>query len=511
MATPIGPWIAPTLVIVGSVLLKLGMIRYRDTELAYAVAGGSIGGILATACGFSFPTLYFLAPEIFTSWLAHPWYFGSILAFLCISAGLFGYVCACLFEKSFIYEQQLSFPIGQLVYSMLTAHDHVQNQRRLIAGFSMATLVSWLQGGLLRIPSLLPRSLFLLPTMHIGAWRLESISLRLDMLPMLLAIGFIAGHLITIPLIVGALSKIIILDTVQRWFFSHASNADFMLAFCSGIVLIGALQSFTDLPRMAKQFWQRYAQKKSIHSSSWIKDIFQVLNMVEVGIIAVAIFGFLTFMQFPILEQFFLIVATFLTTYQITMIAGKIGMAQLGRFATFVMIPGLILFGIDPIHATITASFVEISGGVATDILFGKKMGYLMHMPSLQLKRFQLFGLCIASISIGVIFWILITHFGLGSEKLFAQRAQARALLINARNFDLLVLGLGMIYGFILKRIKVNPLLVLGGLLMPINYSIGLMIGGVLPIFVADSKSWEPFWSGMFAANSIWELIKIVF
>lgn len=98
--------------------------------------------------------------------------------------------------------------------------------------------------------------------------------------------------------------------------------------------------------------------------------------------------------------------------------------------------------------------------------------------------------------------------FGLGSEQLFAQRAQARALLINIRVFDLTVLIIGCLFGWLLKKIKMNPMLVLGGILMPINYSLSLILGGLLALCVKNREDWEPFWSGIFAANSIAELIK---
>ena len=219
---------------------------------------------------------------------------------------------------------------------------------------------------------------------------------------------------------------------------------------------------------------------------------------------------FLTYFGFSFIEQLYLIIFTFVCTYQITLIAGKIGMAQLGRFATFVMVPALFLFGVDAVKATIIATFVEISGGVATDVLFGKKMGHLAAIPKTQLKRFQLLGLVVSSLSVGIIFWMLINHFGLGSEQLFAQRAQARALLINVRSFNHYVLIIGAIFGFFLKKMKINPMLVLGGLLMPLNYSLGLIAGGLLTMFVEKREEWEPFWSGMFAANSVLELLKTV-
>lgn len=130
-----------------------------------------------------------------------------------------------------------------------------------------------------------------------------------------------------------------------------------------------------------------------------------------------------------------------------------------------------------------------------------------------QIKRsdiawFQLFGLVVSALTLGVVFWYLINHFGLGTEQLFAQRAQARALLISVKSFNMVVLLLGALFGVGLKYVHLNPMMVLGGLLMPINYSLSLVLGGMLTWAVKDKESWEPMWSGVFAANSITELIK---
>src|SRR5665647_44217 len=66
MATPIGPWIAPTIALLAMLLLKLFAIKHNNVErVGLITTAGSIGGILATGMGFSFPTLYFVDPLLF--------------------------------------------------------------------------------------------------------------------------------------------------------------------------------------------------------------------------------------------------------------------------------------------------------------------------------------------------------------------------------------------------------------------------------------------------------------
>ena len=356
----------------------------------------------------------------------------------------------------------------------------------------------------------LPSSITLTKGHAFGPISIPLIQLRFDVLPMLLAIGFITGHVIAIPLIVGAVSRIWLMEPINNFFFPAISGSDFMLAFGSGLVAVGAVQSFIDLPKMLKGWFRRL--RDGGVGKSMDMELFAPLqeraHMAQAILTLAMVIGYLSAVHFSVLSQFYLIIFSFICAYQIVVIAGKIGLAQLGRFATFVMVPALFLFGIDPLMVTVIATFVELCGGVATDVLFGRKMGRLAGINRTTLRWFQILGLVVSSIAAGIIMWLLVHRFGLGTEPLIAQRAQARALLINVSHFNWIVLIIGGLFGLLLKRCKLNPMLVLGGFLMPLTYSIGLIIGGLISFAVRDRDDWEPFWSGVFAANSITELAK---
>ncbi len=512
LATPIGPWIAPTLVLMSTCLIRLLPADNANklTMIALATAGSSVGGILATALAFSFPTLYFLDPTLFLAWMAQPWYFCLIMFFLSIAAGGLGFIIANMLEKKCIEEEQMSFPIGQVTYEMIAVQNQGPKVWQLLLGFLTTIFFSIFQSAHRFIGQIIPRVITIIKTITWGPITIPTIQLRMDIFPMLLAIGFITGHVIAIPLAVGSLAKIIMVDPLNRIFFSYIHEMDFILAFCSGMVVIGALQSFFDFPLFVNNFSKKLKRSNAAEYYTTFAHYHRAVNTYQLIIIASIIIGFLLYFKFSILNQLYLIIGTIICTYQIIIIAGKIGMAQLGRFATFVMAPAMILFGIDVVKLTLTATFVEICGGVATDMLFGRKMGFLGNLNRQQVRNYQLLGLLVSSLCIGIIFWLFIHHFGLGSEHLFAQRAQARALLINATHFNFGVLFLGAIFGLVLKKIKVNPMLVLGGLLMPLAYSLGLIIGGFIAMFFSNKQEWEPFWSGVYAANSVTELIKTV-
>lgn len=508
LATPIGPWIAPTLVFIALLCSKL-CSRITSSSMAYAVSAGSVGGIMATACAFSFPTIYFLDPALFNEWMQSPIFFSGMLGIFSFLAGSFGLFIADISEKTLIVEQNLSFPIGQMIHKMIMAQQQIRKAYELMAGFCASALFSFLQGGLMLAQTIIPKSITLFSASQWCIFAMPRMVVNLDIAPMVWAIGFVTGHVIALPLAVGALANIFLVNPVQRSFFSHLSATEFTLAFCSGIVLFITMMSVFGMPQQMMNGIKN-GMKKINDNNGAFKYLFDTQKMIISAFIAIALMLFLSYFQFPLHVQLYLVVCSIITTYQIAAIAGRIGLALLGRFATFVMVPAMLIFNLDYVQIVFIATFVEMSGGVAADVLFGRKLAQLSDISHETTRRYQLLGLLIASASIGIIFWLLINHFGLGSPELFAYRAQSRQLLIQAKNFDYIVLMLGGVFGMILQSIKLNPMLVLGGLLMPLDMTLGLVFGGLLAAIAKDKEEYYPFWSGVFAGNSICMLLRAI-
>jgi hypothetical protein len=504
MAAPIGPWIAPTLVLCASLLFS--WIKSKEqfsTTVALVTAAGSVGGIIATAFAFSFPAIYFLDSLTFNKWLSNPWYFAQIMTGLSLAAGSFGIWIANMYEDDLIDGENLPFPIGQLIYKMISAGNQIKKGLELILGFVSATVISLLQENIL-FRAIIPKAVTIIAP---RTWSVFSVPLvRFDIWPMLWAIGFVTGHVIAIPLLVGALSKLFIVDPLNAVFFPTLTSMDFVLAFCSGMVLAGAALGFLISPRAlmrsVKNWWYR---QNSYNFSRFTKNI-----ILQGTITLLLCMSYLSYFGFTSISILLLLAASGVCSYQLGEIAGKMGLAPLGRYATFVMVPAMVMFRLDYIQIILIATFVEIAGGVTADILFGRKMARLAHISRNQIMRYQYLGLIASSMCIGVVFWLFISHLHVGSDALFAYKAQSRALLVNVKQFNYWVLALGVLFGLLLKNIKMNPALVLGGLLMPLNLSLALITGGLLTLLTKNKEEYFPFWSGVFAANSIWMLLKAI-
>lgn len=508
MATPIGPWIEMTLVLIGMIIFSIFKTKDITTSLGLTTAAGGIGGILATGCGFSFPAIYFLDKDFFNSWLSDPVLFISIMAALAFASGSFGLIIAQLLEKQFIEKQQMPFPIGELVYKMISAENQIGKAIQLAIGFAVSLIFLFLQACSRLVNSQFP----LISKYKWGILTIPAIAIPMDQMLIYVSIGFVTGHVIAIPLAVGVLSKIFCIEPLY-YFYTGLGKAitidDFILAFGSGIVLFGAILSFVQLIGSVIKHIKKLREKKNVgdfaswahySGSIWCQVLFVLIFNISV----------LTYFNFSLQSQLYLFLFTVVCIYQILIIAGKIGLAPLGRFATYVMVPGMFLFGFSFVQAIFVATYVEIASGVAADALFGRKMGHLAKISDKSIIGFQWIGLIASACAVGAIFWLLINTFGLGNTvgALPVNKAFSRALLINIKSFDLIVLAFGMLFGYLLKFIKVNPILVLGAILMPIYVSLLLIFGGALTYLTKDKEYWYPFWSGIFAANSIWMIVR---
>jgi len=526
MAIPLGPWIAPILALLAIMVFGV-LCKNKDMlskKIVLATVGGSVGGILATALGFYFTTLYFLDESLFNSWLENPSYFIFIVSSISMVAGCCGVWMANLFEHKFIYKDRLPFPVAQLVNKTITAGRQVRKSVELLFGFVSNMVFCFLRDGLGKIASVIPSSITLIPKIELFMFQIPAI--RLDFWPMLWALGFVTGHMVAVPLAIGVISKIMLVRPIHELAFKGIPHMEYMITFCSGMVLSTAVYGLLKTPQVLfgsfKKLFKRSSSSGELEqdvqaseSKTPQKSFFGRVSIVETIIMGALFFGFLTYCNFSFLSQIYLFLFTFICTYQISVIAGKIGLAPMGKFATFVMVPAMFIFSLDYVQVTLVVTFVGVCSGVAVDILFGRKMAQLSDIPVSKVKFYQYLGVIVSSLFAGFVFLFLIKHFQLGSQELFAIRAQNRWMLINtlknATSFNYYVLILGAIFGFVLSKAKVSPLLVLGGLFMPINITLGLVIGGIGALFVKNRERMYPFWSGVYAAGSIWMLIRAIF
>jgi uncharacterized oligopeptide transporter (OPT) family protein len=350
---------------------------------------------------------------------------------------------------------------------------------------------------------------------------------------MLWAIGYVTGLQTLFPLLIGLLSKYLILyplnfhsEYLPFKLFTPYSNLQVAFAFCCGILVYEIFHGIPSFKKITSKMTLNIPEIKNnflrlvntvithkIKKKPDIPLISKIIIYVEPIICVSLTFILLSYFNFSLLAQLALIIFTIIATYQICVISGKIGLVQFGRFSLFVTLPMYILFNLNFVQATVVCTFFNVCAAVASDLLFDYKTGSLCNITSATMHRYQWLGLLISALSCGFIFWLLFTHLKIGSPDLFAQRAQSKAVIIQTFQFDKYIVMIGFFFAFILKKFKISPAMTFGGILMPNDMTFALVIGGLVAHLTKgkDNQSEKDFFSaGVFSSESIWVFIKIV-
>ncbi len=522
MATMVGPWIAPTIVLMTSMLFKLSRMQDKQgmtTSLALVQTIGSVGGIIAMGIGFTLPTLFFLDPELFAAWLRSPVYFCTLIGTTCLSAGALGMWLARMMRDRLIQKDKLAFPVSAMIHKTITSQSQGIAAKRMMLGFSSSAIFCLLRDGFLSFKGILPKTMYFLSG-TVGK------ALPFALWPTLWAIGFTTGSIVALPLLVGMVSKYVVLAPLNSTFFSLGEE-NFTMAFCSGLVVAEVVAGLKGYPKIISKTLKGVFGPDSLQK---LKEKF-VTPTNKSGAVAVdmayrggvvlrdnreASFAILSsllllsYLGFSLPAQILLLVLVSIATYQIAHLSARVGLVPFGRFATFVMLPMMLMFGLNSLQLTMVCVFANVCFGVATDLLFDYKVGNLCAVSERRIHRAQWLGLIITSLTIGFFLWLLFTNFDLGSAELCAQRGRSRALLIQSTGFNYWVMLCGAMFGMLIKKLKVSPALTLGGILMPNSISIGLVLGGITSRLTKQNEGLGTFWSGVFASESLWILVRML-
>ncbi|MCB9493704.1 MAG: hypothetical protein H6679_05520 [Epsilonproteobacteria bacterium] len=506
IATMVGPWFAPTIVLVCAMLLREHTKNHANAFLIQAISAG--GGIIATGVGFTLPMLYFLEPELFSTWLQEPLSFCGFLSLLTFSAGLIGLFLGKTFSHKLLTNQALRFPVSQVIYQTAVAQDQPKQGAMLGLGGGLTLVASLLKDGLGSIQGVLPSSIPLIPFVT-ARW---AASFTIPLWPGMWATGFIIGASCIVPLIVGIATKQAISYTLTTYSLINLKPESFMIAFCGGMLCADMiLSNLKGLKKLLTKPSILTGPKQALGKTyRKLTSAFVDLRMLKALLSFLPASLLLTHFQFSVLAQLTLFALTALSCYHICFLGCQIGLLQFGRFSTFVLIPMFLIFKLNFLQATIICVFFNVCAAAAADLLFDFKIGAMSSIKQKKMEYAQLIGLLLTSLSIGAILWFIFTHLPLGSAHLFAQRGQAKALLIQTFQFDPLVMTLGALFAIALKFGRVSAMMVFSGIVMPVHMSLGIIAGSLASKIFPNQQAGLPFCAGIFTAESLWILLRIL-
>ncbi|MCX5924007.1 MAG: hypothetical protein NTZ68_01095 [Candidatus Dependentiae bacterium] len=483
MSTQLGPWVAPVFVVVCMVLaMPLVSRSWFREHVIITIAAGSIGGMVGTCLGLTWPSFYFLHEDAFMQSMKSPMIFAGTISLFVLSAGAMAFLMAYTLKDHLIVEHKLPFPMSRLVHDIVYIDKEKSSQAMMKQGIVAST--AW--------------NIFLLVQ---RVW-LHPYATQLHMAPMLISIGFVTGSMSAIPLLVGMVSRKVVLYGLRNNFFMQYSDKEFIIRFCSGILLVMFLF------RLLALFKEH---KHKIMSSDFFKLFIRLYKRVGFRLLFfLSIIGSVLLLHtwnVSWLAQIYLLSSLLFLSYSAAYMVGVVGVVELGLFIWLIVLPIADIYTVTSTSVVAVSVFSMVCIGIVVDLMFSCKLAALSNIAYSRLLRYQVLGFMVAAISSGFIIWWYAHSFQLGSNSLMAQSSEGFDWMIQHGKYNHRVVLCGMLFGLILRKVISEPFTVVGSMLMSVSITFWLVLAGAFSYFVKKDKKYYPFWFGVYASHALWMMI----
>lgn len=484
MNTLLGPWVAPVFVVVCMVIMiSIIAKRWFQEHAVITIAAGSIGGMIGTCLGLTLPSFYLLFKDEFNIKLASPVLFSAGITLLVLSAGALAFLTVYFIKDHVIIERKFPFPMSQLVYDMVFMNSQKKSYWLLWLGIILSSVWNGVA--------------------MVGRTALQLYSAQLNLIPMMISIGFVAGSKISVPLLIGLATRTGALEVVHDRFFSSMIPTEFLVMFCFGMLLpliLGAVVSVFSFHGMKKIIASRKLQLKlqSMH--------FIILACV------VLVFSslFLKIAEVSWQGQLYALPVLLVVCFYVAGIVGEIGVIEFDNFVWFVILPLVYFASMSAQGILEIAMFSTLCIGIVVDLLFSYKLAQLANVSHQKILKYQLVGFFVAALCSGVVMLWYFKSFDLGKLQLFNPKAYELDDMINFGVYNYRVVLCGFLWGLVIRFMSKELLAVIGATLMAPSVSIWLIVASALSSLVYQREKLYPLWFGVYAAHSLWMTIRAI-
>ncbi len=488
MSTQLGPWVAPVFVVVCMVLaMPLTSKNWFKKYVVVTIAAGSMGGMVGMCLGLTWPSFYFLHQQTFSESMKSPVLFASGISVFVLCAGVLAFLMTYFFKDYLIVQRRLPFPMSKLIHDVVCINDARSSQVMMAQGIVASS--AW--------------------NMFLWAQRvmLSPYVVMLHMIPMLVSIGFVAGRLSAVSLLIGMASRKCVLYGIRNQYFLTSSDKEFMVTFCSGIfVALISAQALLYLLRNKGRVYQAFTLSGFFERVAKLCQVRHTRLLLVAGIVLPMIL--LHVCNVSWLAQMYLFIVLLLVTYYVSVIVAKIGVVDLSVFVWVILLPLAYFASDNQLTGVVSVMvFSMLCVGLVVDLLFSYKLAELSDIAYVRILRYQLLGFVVALVSSGFILWWYAHNFQLGSSELLAQSAQEFNVMIEFGTYDHRIVVLGFIFGLIMRLFVPEALVVVGSMLMTTSVTMWLVIAGAFSYLVKDRERFYPFWFGVYASHALWMMI----
>jgi len=482
MTTQLGPWVAPVFVVVCMVLMMPFFdARWFKKNIVVTIAAGSIGGMVGICLGLSIPSFYFLHHHLFVRWLSTPWIFILIIAGFVLCAAAFALLIATTIKDRVFAKPSARFPMVQLVHNVIFIKTQEMAQAFMLMGISFATIWNLL--------------------MWFARSALSPFVLQMHAIPMLLSVGFVAGIVIAPPVLLGLATRVFIIETLHQYIVTTVSSHVFLITFASGMLITWLFQFAIKMLLFQKL-------KALLSYNFWVRKIEDMRWYVYSMMILCCVILLLSVWGTPLIAQWYVVAMIVILSWYLVQIVAEVGVVEVDSYVWFIVLPLIYFATLSSLTIVAIAVFATLCLGLVIDCLFSYKLAQLSNVEFSSVFKYQILSSVVAAFSVGLFFWWYSRTFEAESFSLFVSRAHELDDIIKFGRYDYRILLCGFVYGWLVRCMTAELLIVIGAVLMVPSVSIWLVIAGAFAHIVRQREKYYPLWFGVYAGHSLWLIVR---
>ncbi|WP_297282122.1 OPT family oligopeptide transporter [uncultured Anaerococcus sp.] len=490
-------------------VISMGLVRIvlkRDSILENNLVQtiGSAGESLAAGAIFTLPAAFLWEAEWGDS---HYISYINILL-LTLIGGILGVIFMIPLRRALIVKEDgvLPYPEGRACAEVLKSGEEGGADASIVfKGLGLSSLYKFVANGLKVFPEGV--------SYEISTKHFAGTAVGFDALPALMGVGYIVGPKISSIMLSGGVLAWFVLMPLLHGFGSAeiASLApedlwsNYIRYIGAGAVATGGIISLIkSLPMIVKSFKDSVNDLKNKDNSS-SKDRLDTDISLKVSIILVIISVILIFLMpstpVNIIGAIIIVVFGFFFATVSSRMVGIIGSSNnpvSGMSIATLLIATLILkatglVGHDGMIAAISiGTIICVIAAMAGDCSQDLKTGYIVGASPKYQQIGEILGVITSSLVIGGILWILNESMGFGSKELPAPQAVLMKIIVEgvmSGNLPWNLVFVGSAIAIMIDLLGINVLPFAIGLYLPLNTTLGVMIGGVVRLVVDKIKA----------------------
>lgn len=496
-------------------VISMGVIRFifkRDSILENNIVQtiGSAGESVAAGAIFTMPALFMWAAEGLCDVPSM-----VEIGLIALCGGILGVMMMIPLRSALIVKEHgtLGYPEGKACAEVLMAGEEGgAKSSTVFSGLGIAAVYKFIADGLKLFPSEVDYTV----TAYKGA------GIGVDVLPALAGVGYICGPRVSSYMFAGSTIAWFVLMPLIALFGSDlviypatATVAElwaaggtwsiwstFIRYIGAGALAAGGIISLIkSLPMIVTTFAAAFKSygKTAAGTLRTEQDISMKVVLVTCLVVAVFMWLFPAIPVSPLGALIILIFGFFFATVSSRMV-GLIGSSNnpvSGMSIATLLIATILLkaTGNDGASGMVGAiaigSVICIIAAIAGDTSQDLKTGFLLGATPRKQQYGELIGVAVSSVAIGAILYLLNAAWGFGSEELGAPQAMMMKMVIEGVMGGQMPWALVFIGVFIAVVIEILGLPVLPiaiGIYLPIHLNAGIMLGGLVRLFVDKRK-----------------------